>query len=211
MFKLPKSVPMRRGKPESWRGLRDAGRDVVGHVAGHAGQLAGGVEVADERHVRVGRRRRARSSSSCPAEQQHLGDPDLGAGQPDALGADPEVARPGWSSVDRHLLGEERVGDVEHLRREDRRPAARTGRGPVRAALRTVAVEATISGRTGLPSAVSHDDSVSTATSNSPTAVPSAPVIRCSSSWMIRSGGRSRPTGCTVAAGVPSRRRCAPS
>ncbi len=46
------------------------------------------------------------------------------------------------------------------------------------------------------------------ATSNSPTVVPSAPVMRCSSSWMMRSGGRSRPTGCTAAAGRPSLAGC---
>jgi hypothetical protein len=61
-------------------------------------------------------------------------------------------------------------------------------------------VDATITGRTGVPSAVCHEHSSSTTTSNRPTVVPSAPVIRCSSSWMIRSGGRSRPTGRTLAA-----------
>ena len=35
----------------------------------------------------------------------------------------------------------------------------------------------------------------STAVSYRPTSVPSGPLIRCSSSWMIRSGGRSGPAG----------------
>ena len=63
------------------------------------------------------------------------------------------------------------------------------------AAFRAVAVDATTSGRTGFSAASRQEHSASTATSNSPTVVPSAPVIRCSSSWMIRSGGRSRLTG----------------
>ena len=71
------------------------------------------------------------------------------------------------------------------------------------AALRTVAVEATISGFTGAPEAVRQLDITSIAISNRPTVVPSAPVMRCSSSWMIRSGGRSRDTVRTAAAGAP--------
>ena len=63
------------------------------------------------------------------------------------------------------------------------------------AAFRAVAVDATRRGRTGRSDGVRHEHRASTATSNSPTVVPSAPVIRCSSSWMIRSGGRSRVTG----------------
>ena len=53
-----------------------------------------------------------------------------------------------------------------------------------------VAVDATIFGPVQIPSARQRHSS-STAASNSPTVVPSAPEIRCSSSWMIRSGGRS--------------------
>ena len=72
------------------------------------------------------------------------------------------------------------------------------------AAFRTVAVDATITGFTIAPDSVVQVVRASMAISNSPTVVPSAPVIRCSSSWMIRSGGRSRDTGCTAAAGRPS-------
>ena len=69
------------------------------------------------------------------------------------------------------------------------------------AALRTVADDATINGWQGVPAAVFQAVSVSIATSNRPTVVPSAPVMRCSSSWMMRSGGRRRPVGRTCAAG----------
>ena len=76
------------------------------------------------------------------------------------------------------------------MRREDVRPSAGTGAGPDRSAWRIVAVEAITLGRTFLPS-TSQVQSWSTAVSYSPTSVPSGPLIRCSSSWMIRSGGRS--------------------
>ena len=68
-----------------------------------------------------------------------------------------------------------------------------------------VAVEATIFGPVST-SPVGQPHSSSTAASNSPTVVPSAPEIRCSSSWMIRSGGRSRMTGWLVTAGSLARR-----
>ena len=68
----------------------------------------------------------------------------------------------------------------------------------------TVAVEAITRGFTnaGLSAEpYSHVESVSIAPSNNPTAVPSAPVMRWSSSWMMRSGGRSRSTSFTMAFG----------
>ena len=67
-----------------------------------------------------------------------------------------------------------------------------------------VAVDATTFGLTVWPSSV-QEASRSIADSYRPTMVPSGPEMRCSSSWMIRSGGRSRGTGRTVAAGsLPS-------
>ena len=122
MFEVAEVRAVRRGNRESCAGLADAVCDVVGEVAAHAGQLAGGVEVADERHVRVGGVA-VLVEQQLPGEQQHLGDPDLGAASAGRRGRRPRGTPPGVLSVDRHLLGEERVGDVEHLRREDRRPA----------------------------------------------------------------------------------------
>ena len=100
-----------------------------------------------------------------------------------------------------HLRGEVGIGDVDDLRREDGDPPAVEASYLVPEALRAVAVDATMTGFTVLPSAVRHVVSASMATSNSPTVVPSAPVMRCSSSWMTRSGGRNRGCGCTAAAG----------
>ena len=73
-------------------------------------------------------------------------------------------------------------------------------------AWRIVAVEAITFGRTTRPS-TSQEASRSTAVSYSPTSVPSGPLIRCSSSWMIRSGGRSGPHARVSALGksVPGR------
>ena len=65
-----------------------------------------------------------------------------------------------------------------------------------------------IFGPTGVPAGPVQVHSSSTADSNSPTVVPSAPEIRCSSSWMIRSGGRSRTTGRLVTAGHPAFALC---
>ena len=112
----------------------------------------------------------------------------------------PRYRRPGCCRRDRHLAGEERV-------RRRRAPAAGTPRGPrsnsARAPARprasSVAVEATTFGPDRVrPSTVRQAQSSSTAVSYRPTMVPSGPVIRCSSSWMIRSGGRSRSTGLTA-------------
>ena len=100
--------------------------------------------------------------------------------------------------------------ETSSSREKNVRPASSTGGGKIvtsrpysartcSGAFRAVAVEATSSGRAGEPDAVRQVVSASMATSNSPTVVPSAPVMRCSSSWMIRSGGRSRETGCTAA------------
>ena len=59
-------MPVRLGSSDHGRRLAERGLDVVAHVPGHAGQLAGRAEVADQRQVRVGGVA-ARSSSSCPA------------------------------------------------------------------------------------------------------------------------------------------------
>src|SRR6218665_994851 len=67
-------------------------------------------------------------------------------------------------------------------------------------ALRTVAVEATILGLTVLPSSVQPDSS-STTDSYKPTIVPSGPLMRWNSSWVIRSGGRVGATFLTLTAG----------
>src|SRR6218665_3296094 len=67
-------------------------------------------------------------------------------------------------------------------------------------ALRTVAVEATILGLTVLPSSVQPDSS-STTDSYKPTIVPSGPLMRWNSSWMIRSGGWIGATFLTLTAG----------
>ena len=131
----------------------DPGGDVVVEVAAHAGQLAGGVEVADERHVRVGRRA-VTVEQGLPGQQQDLGEPDLRRLQPHPVRADPEVAPPGVARGDRHLRRRRRC-------RRRRAPAAgrppargRTPRAPARAARFVVAVEATIFGpdrRAGRP------------------------------------------------------------
>lgn len=55
-------------------------------------------------------------------------------------------------------------------------------------ARRTVAVDATIFGRTGRPSS-SRTHSASIAASYKPAMVPSGPEIKCNSSWITRSGG----------------------
>ena len=73
-------------------------------------------------------------------------------------------------------------------------------------ARRTVAVDATIFGRTVCPSTfASHSASI--AVSYSPAIVPSGPEIRCSSSWMIRSGGGSGVGQLLPDAGVARHRR----
>ena len=55
-------------------------------------------------------------------------------------------------------------------------------------------------GRTFLPF-TSQVQSRSMAVSYSPTSVPSGPLMRCNSSWMMRSGGRSGFCGSTLAEG----------
>ena len=95
----------------------DAHRHVVVEVAPHAGELAGGAEVADRRHVRVGGVA-VLVEQLLPGEQQHLGDADLRQREPDPVRADAEVLPPGCLVGDRLLLREEGVAHVEHLRRE---------------------------------------------------------------------------------------------
>ena len=62
------SMPVRRASrsdmPRRGRVRRSAGRRRRRRRAAHAGQLAGGVEVADQRHVRVGGRRRTGRTGS---------------------------------------------------------------------------------------------------------------------------------------------------
>ena len=177
----------------------DARGDVVVEVAAHAGQLPRRAEVADGGQVGVGRVA-VLVEELLPGEQQHLGDPDLGEGQPDAVGADAEVLPAGCSSVTSISL-EKKVSRTSSTcggNTSTPRPySARTwssgvphgrGRRDDRA-----------DGSSCRPA--SYDDSRSTAFSKTPTAVPSAPVMRWSSSWMIRSGGRSRSTGWTVTLG----------
>ena len=86
----------------------------------------------------------------------------------------------------------------------------RSNSAPIcRGARRTVAVDATTFGRDRFPCASSQVASRSTADSYSPTSEPSGPAIRCSSSWMIRSGGRSGPTFSIRPAGSPPLAGCA--
>ena len=75
MWRLPESCRIGGGS-RSPAGPLDPGRDVVHHVAGHAGELPGRVEVADERHVGVGGRA-GLVEQQLACRQQHLGDPDL--------------------------------------------------------------------------------------------------------------------------------------
>ena len=112
-------MPVRRGSSDHGPPLDERGLDVVVDVPGHAGQLAGGAEVADQRQVRVGgvavtgRAAAARR----PAGPRRPGSRPWSAGP---RGADAEVPPPGCFSRDRLLPGEERVARVEHLRREHR-------------------------------------------------------------------------------------------
>jgi hypothetical protein len=117
----------------------------------------------------------------------------------------PRYRRPGVSGVtgtwrEKNVLAASSVGggNTDRLRPYSWRTCS--------SARFVVAVDATITGPAGTfpprspPSAVSpagtcQRHSRSTAPSNSPTVVPSAPEMRCSSSWMIRSGGRSWITG----------------
>ena len=68
---MPDAGAIRSDRPlrRPWRA--DPGGDVVVEVAAHAGELPGGVEVADERHVRVGRRAVA-VEQRLPGQQQDL-------------------------------------------------------------------------------------------------------------------------------------------
>ena len=99
-------------------GLGQAGLDVVLDVAGHAGQLPGGGEVADERHVGV-------SGGPEPVEEElgaghdSLGGLDLGGGQTHSGGGQAHVEAPGVGGVNRNRAGEEGVGGVKDLGRED--------------------------------------------------------------------------------------------
>ena len=67
------------------------GGDVVVEVAAHAGQLAGGVEVADQGHVRVGGRA-VPVEEGLPGDEQDLRQPDLGRLQPHPVRADAQVS-----------------------------------------------------------------------------------------------------------------------
>ena len=116
--------------------------------------------------------------------------------------------RPGCSRDDRLLTGEERVA-------RRRAPAAGRSRRRRPYSPRTCSAGVAHGGRRRddqrphrvLPSDVAPGGTACRPRPRtSPTVVPSAPVIRCSSSWMIRSGGRSRPTGRTVAAWLSVRR-----
>ncbi len=99
-------------------GLGQAGLDVVLDVAGHAGQLPGGGEVSDERHVGVG-------GGPEPVEEElgsghdGLGGLDLGGGQAYPGGGQAHVEAPGVGVVDLDGAGEEGVGGVEDLGRKD--------------------------------------------------------------------------------------------
>ena len=84
----------------------------------------------------------------------------------------------------RHLNGEERIGRADAAGGNCRTPRSNSD-AVCASARRMVAVEAMTFGL--LPRAL---HSRSTAVSYSPDSVPSGPEIRCSSSWMISSGGR---------------------
>ncbi|SIL87556.1 Uncharacterised protein [Mycobacteroides abscessus subsp. abscessus] len=112
-----------RGPVSGWEsgvfaGALDSILNVVTHVAGHARQLAGGVEVSDQRQVRVGGDAAA-VQQQLPGGKQHLRDANLGASQTDSLRAYSDVAAAGRCLGDRDFAGEVGVGDVEHLGRED--------------------------------------------------------------------------------------------
>ena len=177
-----------------------------------AAQLAQAVEVAEQRHVRdrpdlSGRLLAAELGVGllCRGQERQV-DPQhdhLGAA---ALGGDADV-QPGVALLRRMDLGKERIPAIRAGRREDVHLPAVEQRadlvlGPADRGRRGHDLRPDLRVR---PRLWLH--SSSRAVSYSPTIVPSGPEIRCSSSWMTRSGGSRSPPGsglptCRVARAV---------
>ena len=182
-----RSRPSRRRLPYWFRRLRHLVLDQPARPA----QLAQAVEVAEHRHVRVGRIVGDRACRRSPgrawprptsAPGRSCSRTRFGAA---ALGGDAQV-QPG------RLLARVTVTAKNESRRSGPgggkiwTDAGRRAPGSARSARRTVAVEETILGPRPLRVAAQR---WSIAVSYRPAIVPSGPEIRCSSSWMIRSGG----------------------
>ena len=172
------------------RRVRDAGEqldpvvDVVLHLHAGAAEHPEAVEVADERPVRVLELVGATSSSSAPLQQRGVGpDQQRGLAVPGAMTPDVQPRAPSRPAVASTAKYESRRrcpggGNCRTSRSKRPRVCCR--------ARRIVAVEA-IDLRAASPRACRAGRS---AVSYRPASVPSGPEMRCSSSWMISSGGR---------------------
>ena len=195
----PRSRPVR---------AEQAALHVVLDEPAHAAELAQRVEVADERHVRVGRLARL----AVEHRPRRLELRDVHADQRPACTVDPG-RRPRGTGVRgacRHRPGRRaaarRTRRARRARAEGTPPAGgRRVAAPGSARAGSWLSRRSPSGRTRCTVDRPTSHSSSTAVSYSPTRLPSGPLMRCSSSWMMRSGGRSGSHGTTTAAGSAPR------
>ena len=115
-------VRRRRTAAALVRTVRQRAADVVLDEAAHAAQLAQAVEVADERHVRVGRLVLGSVRSSKLLRRREQRRRRCGAGSPSSRGPAPRRRGRGGPGASRSTRGEEGLGS--------RRPPA-AGRAPI--------------------------------------------------------------------------------
>ena len=177
--------------------LAAAGEHVVVDQTPHAAEFPQGVEVADEGHPRVDRPPVLLVERPGPSRGRRR---RPGSGPPSAAGRGRRCrcSAGRTSSADGSRWSEKKLSRTSRPGGGKTLTVRRNRLVDLLVGVLIVAVEAITLGRTFLPF-TSQVQSWSMAVSYRPTSVPSGPLIRCSSSWMIRSGGRSG--GCSTSRG----------